>query len=68
MALVGVCYRISDQEVDDTFYRQLKAASRSQALLLVQDFTLTSSGEATHQSTNESEGSWEALGTASCHR
>lgn len=35
---MGVCYRMPDQEVDEAFYRQLKAASKSQALVLVEDF------------------------------
>jgi len=38
--IVGVYYRPPDQEeeVDEAFYRQLKAASQSQALVLVGDF------------------------------
>jgi len=37
---VGVYYRPSDQEeeVDEAFYRQLQAASQSQALVLMGDF------------------------------
>jgi len=38
--IVGVYYRPPDQEeeVDEAFYRQLKVASQSQALVLVGDF------------------------------
>jgi len=38
--IVGVCYRPPDQdvEVDEAFYRQLQAASQSQALVLMGDF------------------------------
>ncbi|KAJ7413876.1 mitochondrial fission process protein 1 [Pitangus sulphuratus] len=38
--VVGVCYRSPDQEeeVDEAFYRQLEAASKSQALVFVGDF------------------------------
>jgi len=38
--IVGVYYRPPDQEEEDavTFYKQLKAASQSQALVLVGDF------------------------------
>jgi len=37
---VGVYYRSPDQEeeADEAFYRQLKVASQSQALVLVGDF------------------------------
>lgn len=33
-----MCYRMPGQEVDETFYRQLKSALKSQALVLVGDF------------------------------
>ncbi|KAJ7416114.1 glycerol kinase [Pitangus sulphuratus] len=38
--VVGVCYRPPEQEeeVNEAFYRQLEAASQSQALVLVGDF------------------------------
>ncbi|XP_048786380.1 uncharacterized protein LOC125686444 [Lagopus muta] len=38
--VVGVCYRPPDQEeeVDEAFHKQLEAASRSQALVLMGDF------------------------------
>jgi len=38
--IVGMYYRPPDQEeeVDEAFYRQLKAASQSQALVLMGDF------------------------------
>jgi len=38
--IVGVYYRQPDQEeeVDETFYKQLKPVSQSQALVLVEDF------------------------------
>ena len=38
--VVGVYYRPPDQEeeVDEAFYRQLKVASQSQALVLMGDF------------------------------
>ena len=38
--MVGVYYRTPDQEeeVDEAFYRQLQAASQSQALVLMGDF------------------------------
>ncbi|KAF4804354.1 hypothetical protein TURU_008626 [Turdus rufiventris] len=37
--VVGVCYRLPEQEeVDEAFYRQLEAASQSQVLVLVGDF------------------------------
>lgn len=35
-----------EEEVYEAFYRQLEAASKSQTLVLVGDFTLTSAGEA----------------------
>jgi len=37
---VGVYYRSPDQEeeIDEVFYRQLQAASKSQALVLMEDF------------------------------
>lgn len=39
-AVVGACYRPPDQkeQVDEAFYRQLEAASKSQALVLVGEF------------------------------
>ena len=39
-ANMGVCYRTPDEEgeVDEAFYRQLEAASQSQALVLMRDF------------------------------
>lgn len=48
--IVSVCCRPWEQEeeVDEAFYRQLEAASKSQALALVGDLsTLTSAGEVT---------------------
>ena len=44
---VGVYYRPPDQEeeIAEAFYRQLQAASQSQALVLMGDFTLTSAGK-----------------------
>jgi len=38
--IVGVCYRAPDQEeeVDEAFYRQLKVASQSEALVQMGDF------------------------------
>jgi len=45
--IVGVYYRPPDQEeeIDETFYKQLQAATQSQALVLMGDFTLTSAGK-----------------------
>jgi len=45
---VGVYYRPPDreEEIDEAFYKQLQAASQSQALVLMGDFnTLTSAGK-----------------------
>lgn len=46
--VIGVCYTPTEQEkVDEGFHRQLEVASQSQALVLVEDFTLTPAGETT---------------------
>lgn len=67
---VSVCYRTPDQEkeVDEVLNRQLEAASQSQDLVLVGVFALTSSGEATQQTTKNPGGSWKGSMTTSCHR
>lgn len=36
---VGICYKPPEQEVDKAFYRQMEAASQTQALVLMGDFS-----------------------------
>jgi len=62
---VGVYYRPPNQEeeVDEAFCTQLQAASQPQALVLVEDFTLTSAGKTAQPGTCNPGGSYRALMT-----
>ena len=60
--IVGVYYRPPDQEeeADEAFYKQLQAASQSQALVLMTSTTLTSAGKTTQPGTCNPGGSCRA--------
>jgi len=66
--ILGVCYRPPNQEdqVDKALYRQIEAASHSQALVLMGDLTtLIPVGGTTHQGISNPGGSWTVLMTTS---